>query len=228
MKIKTGIKGFDKLTNGGIPQNKLVLLSGSPGTGKTILALQYAYEGAKQFGEKSIFITFEETAQSIKSQAKQFGWDLDSVSDKLEIIQYPIQALTDKTGEEIIDIISRSKAKRFVIDSLSALSFNVPTIQESFGNSKSTIQKFIYTFISALRERNCSTGILISQTSRDNMFSNDGVSEFICDGIVHIYYEAMGGSFSRSIQIRKMRQVHHDEGVYPLEITSKGMKIHYE
>ncbi|MCA9478629.1 MAG: hypothetical protein KC535_05775, partial [Nanoarchaeota archaeon] len=69
---------------------------------------------------------------------------------------------------------------------------------------------------------------LISQTVKQYTLSNDGVSEFICDGIIHIYYESMGGSFSRSVQIRKMRQVKHEEGVYPLEIGSKGIKIHYE
>jgi circadian clock protein KaiC len=228
MKVKTGIEGFDALTKGGLPQEKLVLLSGTPGTGKTIFGLQYIYEGAKKFNERGIYISFEESPQSIKEQAKQFGWNFDAIEDKVKIIQYPLQALTHTSGEEIIQLIANSKSQRFVIDSLSALSFNVPSKNGNTIQTKNSIQKFIYEFIAALRKDNKATGLIISQTTKDDVFSGDGVSEFICDGIVHIYYESMGGAFSRSLQVRKLRQVHHEEGVYPMEIATEGIKIHYD
>ena len=54
----------------------------------------------------------------------------------------------------------------------------------------------------------------------------DGVSEFICDGVVLIKYESLGGDFSRTLRVRKMREVNNDEDIHPLEIGEKGIIIH--
>jgi len=56
--------------------------------------------------------------------------------------------------------------------------------------------------------------------------AKDYISEFISDGIIHITFESMGGEFSRSLLIRKMRRVKNDEDIHPLEISSKGIIIH--
>ena len=87
------------------------------------------------------------------------------------------------------------------------------------------MKRFVYQFISQIREINEVTTLLIAQTNK-NLMSLDGVSEFICDGIIKIEYEAMGGNFSRTLSVRKMRQVKNDEDIHPLEISEKGLIIH--
>ena len=72
-RVKVGIEGFDVLVQGGFPRGKIVLLSGTAGTGKTIFALQYLYKGAHEFNEPGLYITFEEGSENLKNQALQFG-----------------------------------------------------------------------------------------------------------------------------------------------------------
>ena len=78
-RIKTGIKGFDKLVKGGFPAASTILVTGSPGTGKTIFALQFLYNGASKFREKGLYVTFEQNEEALKDQGKLFGWDIEKL-----------------------------------------------------------------------------------------------------------------------------------------------------
>ncbi|MFQ6059917.1 MAG: RAD55 family ATPase [Thermoplasmata archaeon] len=73
--VKTGVEGLDELLGGGIPSGHVVAVLGGFGTGKTTLALQYIKRGLEN-GERCIFITLEESDDSIRENAKSFGWDL--------------------------------------------------------------------------------------------------------------------------------------------------------
>ncbi len=226
-KVKTGIKNFDNLVDGGIPRNSIVLLTGSPGTGKTIFALEYLYRGATKFNENGLYVTFEEKETFLKDQAKQFGWDFDKLKKTINVISIPANEISKNTVSEIHDVVKRKKIKRLVIDSLSALVINTPILSGDLSKVTDHIkQRFVYHFISDLRKRTTVTTLLISQTSNEHSLSVDGVSEYASDGIIHIVYESMGGNYSRSLSIRKMRQVKNDEDIHPLEISSKGIVIH--
>ena len=228
-KVKTGIKGFDKLVEGGFPRGKIILLSGTPGTCKTIFALQFLYNGATQFNEKGLYISFEERMQNLKNQALQFGWDFDKLEKekKVEIISLPAKSIKETTASEIIKLAVKNKISRLVIDSLSALSINTPTTYSKVTElTDISIKRFMYSFINDLRDvKNGATSLLISQTT-DGQLSRDGISEFICDGIVHINYESLGGKYSRTLTIRKMRETKNDEDIHAVEISHKGLVIH--
>ncbi len=75
-KIPTGIPGFDEILNGGLEKGWSYLIKGGPGSGKTIFGLQFLIEGVKR-GEKVVYISFDETKEEVKRQAKNFGWDID-------------------------------------------------------------------------------------------------------------------------------------------------------
>ncbi len=228
-KTKTGIKGFDKLVKGGFPKGKSILLSGTPGTGKTIFALQFLYNGAVKFDEKGFYITFEEKVDDLKSQAKQFGWDFDKLEKerKVKIINISASEISKNTVNEIISIVQESDAKRLVIDSLSTLSINTPVVATNVTDlGELTIKRFIYSFLDSLRELKNTTSLLVSQNVSEELMSSDKVSEFLCDGVIHIIYESMGGEFSRSLIVRKMREVNNDEDIHPLEINNKGLVVH--
>ena len=228
-KVRTGIRGFDKLVEGGFPRVKIVLLSGTSGTCKTIFALQFLYNGATEFNEKGMYISFEEKVQSLKNQALQFGWNFDKLDKekKVDIISLPAKSIKETTASEIIKRANKDGIKRLIIDSLSALSINTPTTYSKITDlTEISIQRFMYSFINDLREiKEGITSLLISQTT-DGQLSRDGVSEFICDGIVHINYETLGGKYSRNLVIRKMRETKNDEDIHPLEIAPKGLVVH--
>lgn len=70
------------------------------------------------------------------------------------------------------------------------------------------------------------TALLISQAADNKSIMLDSVSEFVCDGIIRIMYESLGGAYSRSLSVRKMRQVKNEEDVHPLEISDQGLIVH--
>lgn len=228
-KTATGIKGFDKLVQGGLLRGKTILLSGTPGTGKTIFALQYLYNGATMFNEPGVYITFEERVDALKSQARQFGWDFDRLEKekKVRLLNIPVTTLNKNTVSSIIEIAKEFNAKRLVIDSLSTLSINTPSVLANVADrGELAVKKFIYSFIDSLRQLDSTTTLLISQNASEGSFSNDSVSEFISDGVIHFIYESMGGEFSRSIVIRKMREIKNDDDLHPVEISKKGIVVH--
>src|ERR1019366_2270035 len=81
-KAPTGIAGFDEITGGGLPRGRTTLLVGGPGSGKTVLALQFLVHGAQDCKEPGIFVAFEETSKRIVANAESFGWKLAELRRK--------------------------------------------------------------------------------------------------------------------------------------------------
>ena len=82
-KARTGVPGLDDILLGGFATGRLFLLEGSPGTGKTTMALSFLLEGAKE-GERGLYVTFSETEHELRVGAQSHGWDLD---DKIDIFE---------------------------------------------------------------------------------------------------------------------------------------------
>lgn len=222
-RVKTHIPGIDELIQGGLPKGSCILLSGTAGTGKTIFALQFANNGI-QDNEKSLYVSFEQSSKQLVNQASQFGWHLDSQKN-FTILHIPPEDIKESTASQIVDQIKSQKYDRVVIDSISALSINAPSTYVEIKDMTSiVIQRFIYQFISKLRSTDA-TILLIAQTSSGKL-SQDSVSEFACDGIFHIVYEPLGGSYNRMISIKKMRETKNNEDVHPLEINDSGVRVH--
>ncbi|MDF1557230.1 MAG: ATPase domain-containing protein [ANME-2 cluster archaeon] len=117
-RTKTGIFGFDDLVEGGIPEGFIVVVTGTPGTGKTTFSMQFLLEGMTKH-EKCIFFSFEEKAEQLIKQSIRYGWDIGKYMDKgyLEIFGF-----TMLSTEEIIEIIDTFKPTRIVFDSLNIFS----------------------------------------------------------------------------------------------------------
>ncbi len=78
-KSRTGIKGLDELTTGGLPQGRPTLVCGGAGCGKTLLAMEFLVHGATQFGEPGVFMAFEETAADLTQNVASLGFDVDDL-----------------------------------------------------------------------------------------------------------------------------------------------------
>jgi len=244
-RVPTGIPGFDELCEGGFPKNSSILICGGPGTGKTIFCMQFLWNGALKFNEKGLYVTFEQRAESLKEQASQFGWDMDNLEKqgKIKIISVPVEKITREIIKDIREIVKKENIKRLVIDSLSTLVVNAPiytmpselAVRDVVGENiifsppiigDYIVKRFVYSFIEELRKMDC-TSLLISEASQSGEYiTRDTLSEFVCDGIVLITFESLGGEFSRSLIIRKMRETKNDEDVHPVEISKNGIIVH--
>src|SRR5579884_131587 len=75
-RVKTGVDAFDDLVMGGLPRARTTVVSGTPGSGKTVFATQFLAHGITQFDENGVFVTFEEPQRDIEANMRGFGWDL--------------------------------------------------------------------------------------------------------------------------------------------------------
>jgi len=233
-RIRTGIYGLDELIEGGFPQGRSVLVSGSCGSGKTTFGIQYLYMGAEVYGEPGIYVTLDERPNLIREDCLNFGWDLRKLEEQnmLQIIDGTVARLGFPTEEEftlpstVIDIdkllleilaaIKRFGAKRIVIDSLPALGLSL--------KSEDEIRKAMLK-LSYLLGKAGITAVLISERSEDKKFSKYGIEEYLVDGVIVLHYLGVGSTTTRALQIVKMRGTKHSEYLHPLEITDRGIVI---
>jgi len=245
-RVATGIPGFDDLIEGGFPSGSSVLLSGGPGTGKTIFAVQYLVNGVTKFNEKCLYVSFEQRPEALKAQARQFGWDLDKLerTGKLKLMCVPAKNITQKTIDDIRETVKKNGIHRLVLDSLSTLIVNAPVytqmsdlalkdvLHESTVFSppilgEYVVSKFLYGFIDELRELENCTSVLIAEEHQESKgLSKDTLGEHVCDGVIFINFESLGGDYSRSLIVRKMRETKNNEDVHPVEIGKRGIVVH--
>ena len=127
-KARTGIEGFDEITVGGLPRGRTTLLSGGPGSGKTIFALQFLVRGACDFNEPGIFVAFEETVERLATNAHGFGWELVELQRRNKLCLIDAQPTPDLIQSGTFDLggllaslgaqIKAMGARRIVFDAL--------------------------------------------------------------------------------------------------------------
>jgi KaiC/GvpD/RAD55 family RecA-like ATPase len=219
-RISSGIAGLDDMVEGGFVKNTSVLVTGGCGSGKTTLAMQFLYEGAKK-GERGIYITFEEEKERMKDNFSKYGWDIAGMEKKgmLEIIHIKprdvMQVVKEDYGE-IINNIKKLGAERVVLDSVSTIEM---MISDEYERRESIVQ-----IIEWLRKNNC-TSMLVAESEQDpNRYSRQGVVEFIVDGVVVLYNFRRQSTRQRALEVLKMRGTNHMTKIVPFMI-SNGIEL---
>jgi len=217
-RIKTGVPGLDEITRGGIPDGHTVLLIGPAGSGKTILCSQFLYSGAKLYKEPGVYLSFEESSESIKKNAMNFGWDFGPLEndDIISFVKYDAYH-ADELMTSLESRIREVEAKRVVIDSISALSFYLRETTE--------FRRVIFKIGQILSKLGC-TSILVSESVPNNpCASRNSVEEFVADTSVILYYVRQDSAYTRALQVWKMRGSAHSEKIHPYKIGAKGIEI---
>jgi len=235
-RVPTGIKGMDDLIEGGFPFGRSVLVSGACGTGKTILSMQYIYNGAVKYSEPGVYVTLDERPDLIRKDVERFGWDIPKLEEEnmFSFVDGSIAKLgipsseefampstgfdLDKLLLEIMRIVKKTDAKRIVVDSVPALGFNF----ENSSDVRKAILKMSYMLM-----RTGVTSILTSEVQEGaNKFGKYGVEEYVVDGVIVLHYMGIGTQSNRTLHIRKMRATKHSEDLHPIEISKKGIEVH--
>ncbi|MBS7657864.1 MAG: KaiC domain-containing protein [Candidatus Bathyarchaeia archaeon] len=232
MKVKTGIPGLDEILNGGIPSRNVVLLSGGPGTGKTIFGQQFLFNGVLN-GSAGVYVALEEHPVQIRVNMAQFGWDVKhyEAEGKFAIVdaftsgigeaakreKYVVQAVDD--FPMLIDIIRAAikdlNAERVVVDSVTTLYITKPALARSM----------VLQLKKVLSGLGC-TSLLISQVSvTERGFGGPGV-EHAADGIIRLDLDEVNGELYRSLIVWKMRGTAHSMRRHPFEITNNGIIVY--
>ncbi|MEA1925128.1 MAG: ATPase domain-containing protein [Candidatus Altiarchaeota archaeon] len=238
-RIKTGISGLDELIGGGFPKGYSILVSGAPGTGKSIFGLGYLYTGAME-GQKGIYVSLLQGANELLDQAEMFGWNLRSkmAEGLLEMLEVDTSQFDIS---KILNDIKKGGYDRVVIDSLSHISFH-PIPWQDVSIAYSAIRDvdaiipdpkhplvasriLTETFLTKLKKLGV-TSIVISESGDVRSFEMDTLPESLTDGVINLRYELTGPVKGRNLVIKKMRATGHSEVIHPLEfVEGLGIKV---
>ncbi len=236
-RVPTGITGLDTLLEGGIPRERLFLLAGACGSGKSIFGMQFIYKGATEYKEPGVFVTFDEPPERIREDMSTFGWNIHDLekNDLIAIVDassaragapsteehalMPGELDFDKVIIDILGVARRIGAKRLVIDSVPAMGLQVDEHQ-----IRRNILKLSYVLAKAGITSILTTEIP-EQLDRVTQLSKYGIEEFVVDGVFVLGFIPSGDKPLRTLHVRKMRATKHDMGIHPMEITNKGMVV---
>ncbi|MEK6812828.1 MAG: ATPase domain-containing protein [Nanoarchaeota archaeon] len=219
-KIKTGIPGLDTILHGGINETSFVLVSGIPGTGKTIFGLQFLIEGIMN-KEKGLMICTEESVQAIKNHAAELNIDLDDY-EKKKLLYFVQQPISDKKLLSLatpMELIKKEKIRRVVLDSLTLFKYMHVAGTMDF-------RKELWNFITLMKE----AGITLIVTAERETAGLDNLQfrsyDFLFDGVILLTHIRKGASYERCIAIQKMRGQSHSLNIYPFMIKEGGITIY--
>jgi len=228
-KAPTGITGLDEITGGGLPLGRTTLLVGGPGSGKTVLALQFLVHGAQNCKEPGIFVAFEENAQRIVLNAASFGWKLAQLQ-KQKLFFVDAQPMPDLIQSGTFDLSGmlaalESKAveigaRRIVFDALDVVLALLP--------DAATKRREIYRLHEWLLARQL-TGIITAKAGGDEASAviQDpfGFMQFMVDCAVILSHSVALGVSHRNLRVQKYRGSSFDENESPFLIGNSGLEV---
>jgi circadian clock protein KaiC len=224
-KCPTGIKGFDQITEGGLPKNRTTLICGSTGSGKTLLGIDFIVEGAIKYNEPGVFMSFEETEDELYKDVASLNLDLRGlVSQKKVLLEYVLLDRRDIQEsdfnlegifirlEHAIDSIG---AKRVVLDSIESLFAGLTDV--------GILRLEIKRLFRWLKEKQV-TAILTGEPGPDS-YTRHGLEEYISDCIIFLDNRVTEQIAIRRIRVIKYRGSNHGTNEYPFIIDKDGLSV---
>lgn len=225
--VKTGIEGLDEIFLGGIKENNIILVEGSPGSGKTTFGLEYIYRGAKELKENGLVVSFELSPQKLLRDARGFGWDFESLQrkNKVKIIYTSpmviLQELQSPDGV-LINEIRNLNAKRILIDGLTPLKIfgelvNGRPFRDSLHLLVENLQRYGVTAV-LTRE--------LPEASQKGSSELDH-EQFVCDTIVTLINDINQRNPHRYLEIKKSRGQDFIPGRHTMRIEpGEGVRVY--
>ena len=222
----TGISGLDDILNGGLTPDRMYLVEGTPGTGKTTLGLGFLLTGAAT-GETGLYITLAETEIELRAVAQTHGWSLDSLTlfemvpadglgeDQEQTLLHPSEVELGETVRDIMAKVDEVRPTRVVLDSLSELRL--------LAQSPIRYRRQILALKHFFSTRNCTVLFLDDKSGT----GSDLQLHSIAHGVVSLDQILSGfGAQRRRLHVVKMRGVKYRGGYHDFEIERGGLRVY--
>jgi circadian clock protein KaiC len=229
-RVDSGIEGLDAVTGGGLPSDRVTLVSGTAGSGKTLLGVQFLAEGVLRHQERGVFVTFEERPAAITQNFRSFGWDIaawQSAGDWTFVDASPnLDAETVVTGEydlsslvlRVRHAVESSGAKRVAIDSTGSLI-------DQLGNPQ-VARRALFQIAAELQRLGVTTVMTAERPDDFGVVSRFGFEEFVADNVVILRNVLADEKRRRTLEVLKLRGGAHLKGEHLFTIRSdRGMIV---
>src|SRR6185503_15921479 len=225
-KSPTGIRGLDEITLGGLPQGRPTLVCGGPGSGKTLLGLTFLVNGALQFGEPGVLMTFEENAQEIASDVESLGFKLPRLIEarKLAVDYVRVErSEIEETGE--YDLEGLFVRLDYAIRSVGAKRVVLDTIEALFAGLKddAILRSELRRLFRWLKDQGVTT--VITGERGDGALTRHGLEEYVSDAVILLDHRVHDQVSTRRLRVVKYRGSHHGTNEYPFLINADGVSV---
>lgn len=223
--VATGVAGLDDILNGGLAAERIYIIEGTPGTGKTTLALRFLLSGVEA-GERGLFVTLAETANELRSVSQSHGWTLDNVSilelippiglqdEQEQTLLHPSELELGETIRAIMEKVSELNPARVVIDSLTELRL--------LAQNPVRYRRQILALKQFFATRACTVLILDDKTTG----SADLQLHSVAHGVITLEQSLSGfGAQRRRLHVVKMRGKRYRGGYHDFEIERGGLRV---
>ena len=222
-KVSSGIPGLDELLGGGFEQGGTTLILGDSGSGKTTFLAQFIYNGATQFDEPGVILSFEESNTSIAKHMRGFGFDFKALEEKglfssINYRPHEVKKLVDEGGGLIWDTISSIGAKRLAIDSLTSYAMLFDSVYRA--------REAELGLFELMRKWKCTTLLSADGLRTDQMKITTGM-EFLSDGLIQLHHPRYQATRYRALEVYKLRGARHSEKLCPFKfIDGEGLRVY--
>jgi len=225
-RLRTGIPGFDEVTQGGLLADRIYLVDGDPGAGKTTFALQFLLEGVRN-GERCLYVTLSETRDELASGARSHGWSLEGLEvfelladaqdldgeDELTMLN-PSEVELGETTRKVLEVVERTKPTRMVFDSLSEMRL--------LAQNSLRYRRQILALKQFFVGRACTVVLLDDRTAE----GPDMQLHSIAHGVFSLEFKSPPyGQLRRELQIIKYRGSDFASGFHDFVIRTGGIRV---
>ncbi len=224
-KCPTGIKGFDEITEGGLPKDRITLIGGGTGSGKTLLVIDFIINGALHYNEPGVFMSFEETENELYKDVAALNLDLRGLVERKKVrLEYVLLERRD-IQESDFNLEGLLVRLEHAIDSVGAKRVVLDSIESLFAGimDAGVLRLEIKRLFRWLKEKEV-TAIVTGEPGRGS-YTRHGLEEYISDCIILLDNRVSEQISVRRIRVIKYRGSNHGTNEYPFVIDKDGLSV---
>ena len=225
-KCHSGINGLDEVCNGGFPKGRPLLVCGSAGCGKTLMAMQFLVRGITDYGEPGVFMSFEESSQDLAQNVLSLGFDLEKLQKqkklRMDFVRIERSEI-EETGE--YDLEGLFIRLNYAIDSVGAKRVVLDTIEALFSGMENLtlLRAEIRRLFEWLKQKGVTA--IITGERGENSLTRHGLEEYVSDCVILLDFRVIDQIATRRLRIVKYRGSTHGTNEYPFLIDENGISV---